>query len=133
MDIDLGGTNGNELEHIHSIVAELCGLNTEPDGVDFDPASIEVHRIKGDAEYEGVRVRFQDSKATLAKACIPMQIDIGFGDVIVPDPVEVAYPAMLEFARPVLRAYPKETVVAEKLEALTALGRLHSRLVLVPV
>lgn len=57
-----------------------------------------------------------------------MQIDKGFGDVIVPDPVEVAYPAMLEFARPVLRAYPKETVVAEKPEALTVLGLLNSRI-----
>lgn len=56
-----------------------------------------------------------------------MQIDVGFGDVIVPQPVEVEYPAMLEFQPPVLRAYPKETVVAEKLEALTVLGMLNSR------
>ena len=54
--------------------------------------------------------------------------DIGFGDVIVPRPMEVEYPAMLEFPPPVLMAYPKETVVAEKLEALTVLGLLNSRL-----
>ena len=58
--------------------------------------SIEVQRIKEDAEYEGVRVRFN---AKLAKARIPMQIDIGFGDVIVPRPIEIEYPAMLEFPR----------------------------------
>ena len=57
-----------------------------------------------------------------------MQIDIGFGDVIVPGPLEIEYPAMLEFAPPVLMAYPKETVVAEKLEALTILGLLNSRI-----
>ena len=57
-----------------------------------------------------------------------MQIDIGFGDVIVPQPIIVEYPALLEFPPPVLRAYPKETVVAEKLEALTMLGLLNSRL-----
>jgi hypothetical protein len=57
-----------------------------------------------------------------------MQIDIGFGDVIVPQPTEVEYPALLEFPPPVLMAYPKETVVAEKLEALTALGLLNSRI-----
>ena len=125
MDIDLAGRSSNELEHIRSVVAELCQLNAEPDGLEFDAASIEVRRIKEDAEYEGVRVRFQ---ATLAKARVPMQIDIGFGDVIVPDPVEVAYPAMLEFPPPVLRAYPRETVVAEKLDALTVLGLLNSRI-----
>ena len=125
MDIDLAGSTSNELEHIRSVVTELCRLNTGWDGVEFDSKSIEVQRIKEDAEYEGVRVRFQ---ATLAKARIAMQIDIGFGDVIVPDPVEIAYPAMLEFPPPVLRAYPKETVVAEKLEALSVLGLLNSRI-----
>ncbi|MCX6621971.1 MAG: nucleotidyl transferase AbiEii/AbiGii toxin family protein [Acidobacteria bacterium] len=57
-----------------------------------------------------------------------MQIDIGFGDVIVPQPIEIEYPAMLEFPAPVLMAYPRETVVAEKLEALTMLGLLNSRI-----
>ncbi|MCL4851114.1 MAG: nucleotidyl transferase AbiEii/AbiGii toxin family protein [Bryobacteraceae bacterium] len=125
IDIDLAGRTSNELDHIRSVVAELCQLNVEPDGLEFDPASIEVRRIKEDADYEGVRVRFS---ATLAKARIPMQIDIGFGDVIVPKPINVEYPAMLEFPPPLLRAYPKETVVAEKLEALTLLGMLNSRI-----
>lgn len=124
MDIDLASRTSNELEQIRSVIAELCESTTEQDGLEFDPASIEVQRIKEDAEYEGVRVRFH---GTLAKARIPMQIDIGFGDVIVPKPFEVEYPAMLEFPPPVLLAYPKETVVAEKLEALTALGMLNSR------
>ncbi|HSB13430.1 MAG TPA: nucleotidyl transferase AbiEii/AbiGii toxin family protein [Bryobacteraceae bacterium] len=125
IDIDLAGRTSNQLEHIRAIVAKLCQLYTEPDGLEFYPASIEGQRIKEDAEYEGVRIRFH---ATLAKARIPMQIDVGFGDVIVPKPVEVEYPAMLEFPPPVLRAYPKETVVAEKLEALTVLGMLNSRI-----
>ena len=125
MDIDLAGKTSNELEHIRSLVGEVCEFATEPDGIEFTAASIEVQRIKEDAEYEGVRVRFN---ATLAKARIPMQIDIGFGDVIVPRPIEIEYPAMLEFPAPVLMAYPKETVVAEKLEALTVLGLLNSRI-----
>jgi hypothetical protein len=57
-----------------------------------------------------------------------MQIDIGFGDVIVPPPVEIEYPTLLEFPPPLILAYPKETVVAEKLEALTSLGLLNSRI-----
>jgi len=125
IDIDLAGKTSNELEHIRSVVGEVCKLDTEPDGFEFNRESIEIQRIKEDAEYEGVRVRFT---ATLARARIPMQIDIGFGDVIVPRPIEVEYPAMLEFPPPVLRAYPKETVVAEKLEALSVLGLLNSRM-----
>jgi hypothetical protein len=125
MDIDLAGSTSNELDHIRSVIAELCESTTEPDGLEFDSASIEVQRIKEDAEYEEVRVRFH---GTLAKARIPMQIDIGFGDVIVPEPVDVEYPAMLEFPPPDLRSYPKETVVAEKLEPLTVLGMLNSRI-----
>lgn len=125
IDIDLAGRISNDPERIRSVVGEICGLDSEPDGLVFELASIEVRLIKEDAEYEGVRVRFH---ATLAKARIPMQIDIGFGDVIVPKPGKVEYPAMLEFPPPVLRAYPKEAVVAEKLEALTVLGTLNSRM-----
>jgi len=97
----------------------------DPDGIEFNRSAIEVSRIKEDADYEGVRVQFH---ATLARARIPMQLDIGFGDVITPAPTEIEYPTLLNFPAPVLRAYPKETVIAEKLEALTALGLLNSRM-----
>lgn len=125
MDIDLAGKTSNELAHIESVIRDVCEMAALPDGLEFEPASIELTRIKEDAEYEGVRVRFH---ATLARARIPMQIDIGFGDVIVPEPSEVQYPTLLEFPPPVLIGYPKETVVAEKLEAMTALGLLNSRI-----
>ncbi len=103
----------------------MCEVHVEPDGIEFNRTSIEVSRIKEDADYEGVRVQFH---ATLARARIPMQLDIGFGDVITPGPTDIEYPSLLDFPAPVLRAYPKETVVAEKLEALTALGLLNSRM-----
>jgi hypothetical protein len=125
MDIDLAGRTSNELDHIAQLMSEMCEIVTDPDGIEFNRASIEVSRIKEDADYGGVRVRFH---ATLAKARIPMQIDIGFGDVIVPHPFAIEYPTLLEFPPPVLMAYPKETVVAEKLEALTVLGLLNSRI-----
>jgi hypothetical protein len=80
---------------------------------------------KEDADYEGVRVRF---RGLLAGAQIPMQIDIGFGDVIVPLPITIEYPTLLDFPPPHLAAYPKETVIAEKVQALTDLGLLNSRL-----
>jgi predicted nucleotidyltransferase component of viral defense system len=124
MDIDLAGRTSNELDHIAELVGAVCEVVTEPDGIEFNRASIEVSRIKEDADYEGIRVRFQ---ARLAKAQIPMQIDIGFGDVIVPGPTEIEYPTLLDFPAPVLQTYPRETVIAEKLEALTTLGLLNSR------
>src|SRR6202166_382663 len=125
MDIDLEGRVNNQLDHIKEVVGTVCEVDVEPDGIAFNRASIEVSRIKEDADYEGVRVQFH---ATLAKARIPMQIDIGFGDVIVPAPTEVEYPTLLDFPAPMLQAYPKETVIAEKLEALTKLGLLNSRM-----
>jgi predicted nucleotidyltransferase component of viral defense system len=125
MDIDLEGRVNNQLDHIKEVVGTVCEVDVEPDGIAFNRTSIEVSRIKEDADYEGVRVQFH---ATLARARIPMQLDIGFGDVITPEPMDIEYPSLLDFPAPVLRAYPKETVVAEKLEALTALGLLNSRM-----
>jgi len=125
MDIDLAGRTNNQLDHIKEIVGAVCEIAVEPDGIEFNRDSIEVSRIKEDADYEGVRVQFH---ATLARARIPMQLDIGFGDVITPGPAEIEYPTLLDFPAPMLRAYPRETVVAEKLEALTALGLLNSRI-----
>jgi hypothetical protein len=124
MDIDLMGQTSNELAHIESVAHEVCKVKSEPDGVEFDATSIKVARIKEDAEYEGVRIRF---RAVLAGAQITMQIDIGFGDVITPQPTRVQYPTLLDFPSPVLTAYPRETVVAEKLEAMATLGLLNSR------
>ena len=104
MDIDLAGRTNNQLDHIKEVVGAVCELAVDTDGIEFNRASIEVSRIKEDADYEGVRVQFH---ATLARARIPMQLDIGFGDVITPEPTEIEYPTLLDFPAPVLRAYPK--------------------------
>ena len=125
LDIDFAGRTRNELSHIRSVLQDVCTSDVEPDGITFDADSLDVSRIKEDADYEGARARF---RATLAGARIQMQIDVGFGDVIVPEPAEIEYPTLLDFPPPILRAYPREAVVAEKLEALTALGLFNSRL-----
>ena len=75
----------------------MCEVAVDPDGMEFDRACIEVSRIKEDADYEGVRVHFH---ATLARARIPMQLDIGFGDVITPGPTKIEYPTLLDFPAP---------------------------------
>ncbi|PYS47479.1 MAG: nucleotidyl transferase AbiEii/AbiGii toxin family protein [Acidobacteria bacterium] len=125
VDIDLAGRTSNDPEHIRRIIQEICSIEVSPDGIHFDPATVKVARIKEDAEYEGVRAR---SQATLSRARIEMQIDIGFGDIVVPKPRSLEYPVILNFPAPVLLGYPRETVIAEKLQALTMLGILNSRL-----
>ncbi|MGH9830137.1 MAG: nucleotidyl transferase AbiEii/AbiGii toxin family protein, partial [Blastocatellia bacterium] len=124
-DLDLEGQGGNSIPRIKRLFAEIMSQAVEDDGLLFDPKSLRVARIKEDQEYEGLRVNFM---ARLERARIHMQVDVGFGDVIVPPPKEIQYPAMLNFPNPRLRAYPREAVVAEKLEALVKLGMANTRM-----
>ncbi|WP_265084782.1 nucleotidyl transferase AbiEii/AbiGii toxin family protein [Pseudomonas asplenii] len=83
-------------------------------------------KFEKDANYAGIRITLT---ALIAGARSPLQLDIGFGDAVTPGPDEVYYPVILsEFAAPKLRVYPRYTVVAEKLEALTSLGIANSRM-----
>jgi len=93
--------------------------------VTFDIAALLATPIREEVEYGGVRVR---TTATIAGVRVPIQVDVGFGDAVTPAPVEIDYPALLDAPAPRLRAYPVETVVAEKFEALVTLGIANSRL-----
>jgi hypothetical protein len=95
MDIDMLGRNtGNEIEKIIKQIREICQVSVEPeDGLKFDTNNISGERITEDADYEGVRVRFA---AQLETARIPMQIDIGFGDVVIPGPQEAILPTIVD-------------------------------------
>jgi hypothetical protein len=124
-DIDLLGRVENTVEAVVPIFGEVCGIAVETDGMVFDSATIAGTVIKEDADYSGVRVTFL---GTLQNARVAMQIDIGFADVVTPGPVPTAYPVILEFPAPRLSGYPRETVVAEKFEAMVKLGALNSRM-----
>lgn len=124
-DLDLLGYGDSSLERYQAIFTEICGQEVEADGLVFLPDTIRVDRIRDDEEYEGVRVLLQ---SRLGNARIPLQIDVGFGDVVTPAPVEVVYPTMLDLPAPRLKAYPRETVVAEKFEAMVKLGMANSRM-----
>ena len=80
--------------------------------------------IRAQDEYAGIRVKL---RATLGKAIVPLQVDVGFGDALPVAPEEITFPVLLGMAAPKLRAYARETVVAEKLEAIVKLGMLNSR------
>ena len=124
-DADFLSQGENTLERFQKIFEEICELNVADDGLRFDTASVKVGRIKEDQDYEGIRVTFL---GYLEKGRLPVQIDIGFGDAITPEPVWTSYPTLLENPSPILLAYPRETVLAEKFEAMVKLGIANTRM-----
>jgi hypothetical protein len=82
-------------------------------------------RITEGAEYEGVRARV---RGKLGNARVSLQIDVGFGDVIVPGPTRIVYPTLLDFPAPELNGYSKESTIAEKFQAMVKLGVLNTRI-----
>lgn len=125
VDIDFLARFDNQIEKIEQVIKDICAVKAPADGLIFDTKTVKGQRIKEDADYEGVRVNFL---GFLEKSKIPMQIDIGFGDVIIPKPSEVDYPTLLDFPAPHLKGYTFESVVAEKFEAMIKLGTLNSRM-----
>ena len=125
VDIDFLARFDNKIEKIEQVMREVCDTKTPIDGLVFDSKTVKGQRIKEDADYEGVRVKFL---GFLEKSELSMQIDVGFGDVITPKPSVVDYPTILDFPAPHLQGYTFESVVAEKFEAMIKLGTLNSRM-----
>jgi hypothetical protein len=125
VDIDLLGMVNNDPSTIQSIIAEVCSTEIEPDGLTFSSKNGRVERITEAAEYQGVRARFE---AHLGTARVPMQVDVGFGDVVFPGAEAVSLPLLLDFSPTRFLAYSRESVIAEKLHALVRLGSINSRM-----
>ena len=106
MDIDLLGRIENSIENITKVITEICRQEVEPDGIAFDIATIEAERIAEDADYEGIRVRF---RGFLDAAKIVMQLDIGFGDIVIPSPEPANYPTLLDLPPPQLHGLTPHT------------------------
>lgn len=124
-DADLLGFGSAEIPHIESLFREISQIESD-DGIVFQADSVKAAEIRKEANYAGVRVTML---GVLDGARCQVQIDIGFGDAVTPGPEDVEYPAILEgMPSPRLRAYPRYTVVAEKLEAMVKLGILNSRM-----
>lgn len=124
-DVDLLGSGPHDDETLKAIFTELCCLETEPDGLTFLSDQVRVAPIREQAAYPGTRITLE---ARLANARILVQVDVGFGDAVTPEPDEIQFPSLLNFSRPHLRAYPIYTVVAEKLEASVRLGEANTRM-----
>ncbi len=125
LDVDFSTHYDNRIATIEKVIRDVCKVSVTPDGIVFDSQSIKGQKIKEDADYEGVRVKF---KGFLERARISMQIDVGFGDVIYPKPKVIDYPVILDFPKPHLKGYPAESVISEKFEAMVRLGLLNSRM-----
>lgn len=123
-DLDLLGFGDNSAAAALAVFGSILSCDVE-DGVAFDLDGLVVDRIRDELAYGGLRLR---TKATIGGARIPVIIDIGFGDAIEPGLEQLDYPVLLDFPQPRIRAYARETVIAEKFQAMVALGRANSRM-----
>ncbi len=125
MDIDLLARTSNQHENVSAIVREVAGILVEEDAITFNTDSLTLKEVQAGAEYQGLSARFT---AHLTKTRIPVQMDIGFSDVIIPKAQQVLYPTLIDMPAPQLMGYSVETVVAEKLESIIKLGQFNTRI-----
>ncbi len=123
-DLDLLGFGDSAEESILSVFREVCGMPAD-DGITFEVDNLRIERIREELEYGGLRLR---TVANLSRERINVVIDVGFGDAVEPGLEEIEFPVLLDSAAPRLRAYPRETVIAEKFQAMVHLGRANSRM-----
>lgn len=122
-DLDFLSFGDNEPETLRSSFLAILAVN-EDDGVVFDLGTLKAGKIKEDDQYEGVRLT---CTATIQNAKIAVQIDVGFGDAIVPQG-KTKLLTMLDLPQPELSVYPQESVISEKFEAMVKLGLPNSRM-----
>ncbi len=124
-DIDFLGKSENRVETIIEIMKEICLIKTEDDGVVFDESSVKGERIIENADYEGVRINLHGKLGNIE---LTINIDIGFGDIIVPEAKLLNFYTILDFPKPELYMYSKESTIAEKFQAFIKLGILSGRI-----
>lgn len=123
-DLDLLGFGDDDPEAMLATFREICVIELD-DGVQFDSAGLTIDRIRDELEYGGLRLK---TDAMIAEARVRVTIDIGFGDAVEPEIIELKLPVLLDLPSPLIRAYPRETVIAEKFQAMVVLGRANSRM-----
>lgn len=124
-DLDLLGFGSTDQEEVRRDFIKICQTEVAPDGLNFSTDGLRVAEVREDNHYGGLRVQ---TTAHLGNARIPVQIDVGYGDAVTPEPAQIKFPTLLDFDPPSIRAYPIYTVVAEKTEAIVALGEINTRM-----
>ena len=124
-DVDLLGSGDDDVDRLVKLFKDVCSQDVPDDGLAFLPEAVTGTLIRENQRYGGIRIQMI---GMLDNARIGIQVDIGFGDAITPKAERVEYPTLLGQPAPILRAYPKETAVAEKYEAMVSLGIANSRM-----
>lgn len=124
-DLDLLGRGAPDLQRLIGVFQEVVEVSCPEDGIVFDPEAIVGAPIREEALYSGIRAVVPGH---LSGARFKVQVDIGMGDSVVPEPVDREISSLLDLPTSAMRTYAKETVVAEKLEALVILGMTTSRM-----
>ena len=125
-DVDVLALDGADEPYVRHVVATICGVPCPEDALTFDLSSVRIFPIRAAQDQPNQRVTLT---ACLGNARIPLQVDVGFGDIVVPGPEDVQYPTLLDgMAAPSVRAYPRASSVAEKFEAIVQLGQQNSRM-----
>jgi predicted nucleotidyltransferase component of viral defense system len=124
-DADLLGFGDLTEESLARLLREVADQEVEPDAVEFVSDSVRVEPIRAEDDYGGWRATLQ---ARVGAARMTVQVDVGIGDAVTPEPEWLDYPGLLNMPRPRLRAYPRESVVAEKLHAIVLFGTRNSRM-----
>ena len=124
-DADFLGFGKKDADALTGVIRKVCTLDAD-DGMKYDPATVTAAEIREEANYGGLRVTL---RGKLGKADSAVQLDVGYGDAITPGPDEADLPRLLEDVPAAhLRVYPRETVIAEKLDAIVKLGMVNSRM-----
>jgi Nucleotidyl transferase AbiEii toxin, Type IV TA system len=124
-DMDFLGRGEPDIQRMQHIWKEVCLIPCIEDGLFFDQERVKAEEIREGDGYGGIRVYVQ---AELSKALINLQIDVGFGDAVTPRPSKTTFPVLLDMSAPTVLTYPRETVVAEKFEAMVKLGLRNTRM-----
>jgi Nucleotidyl transferase AbiEii toxin, Type IV TA system len=123
-DEDFLGFGTPDADELLATIKTVMAIEFD-DGLAFDLEALTATPIREEMEYGGVRLR---TRAHLERTAIPITIDIGFGDAMADHGLEIAYPSVLDFPKAKLRAYSPATVMAEKFQAIVALGQLNGRM-----
>lgn len=124
-DLDFLALHSASVEQLAAVFREVCEVTVLKDAMVFLPESVSAEAIREEAAYQGVRVKVE---ARLGKIALSLQVDIGFGDAVTPKAEKAEFPPLLDFPAPRLSMYGRETVVAEKFEAMAVLGLGNSRM-----
>jgi predicted nucleotidyltransferase component of viral defense system len=126
IDVDLLGTQiSNDIEALCEVFKQICAIGSE-DEVKFNPESVIGELITQQDKYNGIRLYIDATFHTVRQR---IQIDVGFGDIVIPVVQKLEYPILLDDMQvPIIQAYSKETVIAEKFQAMIELSVANSRM-----